>query len=236
MTNLNKELLAACTTDFTGYSHIQDLLIAGAAPLGEVTDQFGDANNLYDEVLEYCCDYEAYARLASITELFCQYGMDIARPVIDYDDRNIINPLWSFGFYMDGELLPTLKCLLDHGLDEESAGECWDHMLTDYYNVDGELKDDFSYEMLDDAIRKILLIASYPHILDKDAELRKLIWLPYNNYEVERFRAWDEYYFEIDTSRCGAYPQVYGSLVTVKESMTGRPVWKFGFGFGPEDV
>ena len=232
----DQKLYLACTESFDGYDAIQKLLETGASPLGRVLDKQGYPNNLYDSVLEYCCGHELFARLTGITELFCRYGMDIASPEEPYDDSNIINPLWSFAFYFEGQLLPPLKCLLEHGLDADSASKCWGHALTDLYYCDGDLNDDLSYEMLFNTIRKILLIASYPHILENDPELRELIWFSQNTYNVQRFRVWDEYYYDIDTSRCKGAPEAYHSLVTVKEVITGQPVWQFGFGLKPEDI
>ena len=236
MKKIDEQLLLACTESFDGFEKIHKLLEEGANPLGKVINKFGDPNNLYDSVFEYCYDGEIFVRLTVITELFCRYGMVISSPEVPYDDSNIINPLWSFAFYGGGQLLSALKILLDHGLDKDSAGECWGHALTDLYHCDGELTDDLSYEMLYDTIRKTLLIASYPHILDNDKDLRDFIWFSNNTYDVQKFRDWDEYYFEIDTSRCYAAPEAYRSLVTVKEMSTGHPVWKFGFGLNPEDI
>ena len=153
MTELNEKLFLACTESFDGYERIQKLLTEGANPLGKVVDKFGDPNNLYDSVLEYCYDREIFIRLTAITALFCRYGMDIASPEVPYDGSNIINPLWSFAFYGGGQLLSALKVLLDYGLDADSAGECWGHALTDLYHCDGELTDGFKYEMLYDTIQ-----------------------------------------------------------------------------------
>lgn len=154
---LNEMLLDECVYEKPNYQKIEELLKSGARPLGEV---------VYCNTLVYCNIVESCEskELPKTTELFLKYGMDISKPDIAYKECNETNPLRMFAFYSDEYALLTLRLLLDYGLDADSAEECWGHILFDYYNCWGYLEDAFCYEMLYDAIRKIMLIASYPHI------------------------------------------------------------------------
>lgn len=53
MTDLNNRLLLACTDSFVGYRQIDELLSAGAEPLGLVRNDFGGEDNLYGVVVDY---------------------------------------------------------------------------------------------------------------------------------------------------------------------------------------
>ena len=49
-----------------------------------------------------------------------------------------------------------------------------------------------------------------------------------------RFREWDWYDFEVDTSHCDrGYPGVAHSIITVKDKKTGETVWRFGVKLDP---
>ena len=236
---LNQLLLDECLEDEPDYFKIEGLLKNGAKPLGAVKCSANtNCNdivycNIVDHYIDHDFDSEVFPK---VTELFLRYGMDISKPDIAYEDCDESNPLWMFAFYSGENALKTLRLLLDYGLNAESASECWNHILFDYYNVGGVLEDEFCYEMLYDAIRKIMLIASYPHILQNNEDLQDVIWLKYNNYPIETFRNWDDFVFEIDSSYWGnETPQVYKSVVTIIEKQTGKKVWKFGFGSQPSD-
>ncbi len=234
---LNEELLNACRAATIDYDLVESLLKQGAKPLGKVTD-WGYENNLYDEFIDdMFCNDEAGEDFYKITELFLKYGMDISKPSLPYDGDNVQNPLWSFAFYSENDVvIRTLKLLLDNGLSADDAGECWGHAIFDFVNVGVSLENDFEYEMYFEYIRKLMLIASYPHVLDADKSLQDEIWLKYNDYDVTKFRNWEKYSFEIDTSHCERHPEVYKSVVTITEKDTGEAVWKFGVCLKPEDI
>ena len=230
MSQLNDKLLAACTDQFHGYELISDLLTAGAEPLGHVIDRYGDDDNLFNAVVEDCWMGEEYDKLFVITQLFCQHGMDISKPAIPYDDANILNPVSHFTVLMDDGALPTLKYLLDRGLDIESAFSCWHHAVEYWFFVDGSLEDERSRKQVMSDLRKILLIASYPYILESDDYLQEIVWLDQNEYDITKLRDWTKYSIAIDDSRCGSYPHVINSLFTLTDIESGQVVWKVGFG------
>ena len=232
---LNLMLLNACTSDPIDYDLIEDLLKRGAEPLGEVNDD-GSQNNLYDEIVDILYDNnDTPEDFYKITELFIRYGMDISKPSVPYDDENVLNPLWMFGFYSNDVVLRTLKLLLDNGLSAEDAGECWGHALFYFSNIGSDLQNDFDYEVLYDFVRKLMLIASYPHIINNDEDLQNEIWYKYNDYDLTKLRNWDEFSFDVDTSQCGKFPEIYRSIITIKEKSTGKAVWRFGICLDPED-
>ena len=232
---LNQILLDECLEEKPNYQRIEALLKEGANPLGTVQSAENCKDivfcNIVDQYIDFDFDNEAFPK---ITELFLKNGMDISTPEVAYEDCGESHPLWMFAFYSGEYALQTLRLLLDHGLDADSAEECWGHILFDYYNCWGYLEDAFCYEMLYDAIRKIMLIASYPHVLQNDQALQKVIWLECNNYDLKAFRNWNDFSFDIDSSYWGKEkPQVYKSFVTIIEKATGKKVWKFGFGIEP---
>lgn len=231
MTELNNRLLLACTESFAGYRQIDELLTAGAEPLGLVWNDFGGKDNLYGVVVDYYFTCEEYSKLFEITKLFCQHGMDLSKPSVPYDDAMILNPVSLFTILMNDEVLPTLKYLLDYGLDAESAFSCWHHAVEYWFFVDGSMKSKSSREQIISDLRKILLIASYPYILDNDEYLQEIVCLHQNDYDITRLRDWINYDITIDTTRCAAeFPNVCNSLFTLIDKESGQEVWKVSFG------
>ena len=146
------------------------------------------------------------------------------------------NPLWQFSFNQGDDIIRALRHLLDAGLDVDSAKACYEHALADWYHVNPELYDEYSSLDIVDTVKKLLLIASYPEIIEKDEELQGIIWLRENRYEVMRFRDFEAYEIEIDTSRCRGVPTIFGTVVNVIEKSSNEKVWHFGFGVRPEEV
>ena len=238
---LNNRLLAVCTADVIDFELAEELLRQGAEPMGKIVNCYGEDDNLYTAVLDHLFNNEDTLLDAyRITELFSRYGMDISKPAIPYDyDEEVRNPLTMFS-YPDGEyVLKALEVLLDNGLSAEDAQECWLKEICDYTDVWGELQSEGTMEMYCDYLRKLILIASYPHIIETDELLRKEIWYDYNHYDLTRFRKWNEFDFDVDTSHCDRIPEVpevYKSIVTIKEKETGNPVWTFGVCLTPDDL
>lgn len=225
MTELNKRLLSACTSEFNGYSQIEQLLLEGAEPLGIVINDYGEEDNLFGAVVDEYSTSEDYSRLHEITKLFCQHGMDLSKPSIPYDDCKIINPVWYFTILMNDGVLPILEYLLDRGLDYESAHSCWYHAIEYWFFADGSMRDERSRKQVVSDLRKILLIASYPSILENDVYLQEIVWLNRNDYDITKLRNWDKYSVAIDDSRCAGYPHVIEALFTFTDKDSGKEVW-----------
>ena len=238
---LNAQLLDVCLADEVDYERAEALLRQGAEPLGIVDDpgSLPPWDNLYTVVISELFMHDVIPEaLYKITELFLRYGMDISRPSVPYSEDSP-SPLRTFS-PPSGEsgdcVLRTLQLLLDHGVSAEEARDCWMEALWTLELLDCDLTDPDERMWLDDFIRKLLLIASYPHILADDADLQREIWLDQNHGDLTLFRDWGAYTYEIDTTHCERYPDARGSLITIIEKSSGRKVWTFGFCLDPQDV
>lgn len=235
---LNTRLLAVCTADVIDYELAEEFLRHGANPMGKIINCYGEDDNLYTAVLDYLFDNEDKLLDAyRITVLFSRYGMDISKPAIPYDyDTEVRNPLSLFS-YPDGEfVLKALEVLLDNGLSAEDAQKCWLTEICDFTDAPVALENEGDLEIYREYLKKLFLISSYPHIVETDELLRKEIWYDYNHYDLTRFRKWNAFDFDVDTSHCDRKPEVYKSIVTIKEKETDNPVWKFGVCLTPEEV
>ena len=238
---LNQRLLEVCLADPVDYELAEELLKHGAEPLGRIVDKWGEYI-LYTEIVNYHFDIPFRSQekhkeaVFRITELFLRYGMDISEPAIAYDDDNALHPLSQFIGFNQEPGYRTLKLLLDHGLSAEDVAEDWALEVSDFAHVGGALNDPDVYEEFCEFIPTVMLIASYPHVLNEDEGLKRLIWYDYNDYDLMKFRKWDEFTFEIDSSHCSRHPEVHGSVVTIHEKESGKPVWKFGVSISPEEI
>ena len=190
---LNTALLVACLADRAAMCVIENLLRKGANPLGSVTDYGGYKNNLYSVIIGYIFDGErCEERLPYITELFLKYGMEVSRPELPYDDIDRINPMWLLALNDSAGndyYLKSLKLILDSGIDAYSAYTCWNHAYENLVFYP-DLENEYDFECICKDLRTIFLIASYPHILNSDEELKKIIGLSENDYDLMKFRQW----------------------------------------------
>lgn len=236
MSELNQRLLDLCTEHYCGLEPIESCLQAGASPMAAVHNSFDELDNLYGAVVDFYCFDERYSRLFDITKLFCKYGLDLSKPEIPFDDANIINPVWNFTVIMNDNVLPILRYLLDYGLDKESAHTCWYHAVENWRFVDGSLQSAESRKQVIGDLKKIMLIASFPRILDRDEFLQKIVWASANKTDITRFRNWEDYSIAIDDSRCTPYPNMIKAVFTFFENVTKREIWKIGFEIKPEEI
>lgn len=237
---LNRRLLAECEKGKPDLALIERLLKTGADPLGptENSKEYV-SDHLYGELLGFLGEEDqGGVFLPEITRLFLQYGMDIARPRIPYDDHDSINPLWQMSLAINECVVETLDVLLEHQLDYDSIREYLRHFLDDQYWVDrddpnGELHDTFVW-----FIRSLFLIASYENnyedfILYEESKtsLKELLKGVENQYDIHLFRHWNDYDVLFDTahsedpSGLGAFPVLFKSTVRIMERQTGRIVW-----------
>lgn len=237
---LNNELLSICTAQTVDYDRAEELLRQGAQPMGQVNEGY-DISNLYFEVVEELFDNDdTPIDFYLITKLFLKYGLDVSKPAVPYGFANdehddITNPLWMFSFRSNDVVKETLKLLLDNGLRSEDAAMCWGCSVGDLITLGCDLRDEWERGEFIDYIKKVLLIASYPHVLNDDKNLQEEIWCDQNDYDLIKFRNWNDYEYEFDTTRCEKYPSAWKSIVTVIEKTSGKAVWKFGVGLKPEE-
>ena len=224
---LNRKLYAECSKDVIDFELVEELLKRGADPLGGTSEYgWGLLDHVYGELVLYSQDSNS-VNLPKITELFLKYGMDVSSPKVPYDQDNSIHVL---RYLPENEnAIIALKMLLDNGVDPDSVCEFWDRFIYDEINVhcedpyDEEWHDYFVW-----AMKMIMLIASYDHVLNNDEDLQKLIGFSYNTYDVHNFRNWNNYRYEFDTSHCERHPELYKSIIKIYEEKTNREIWRFG--------
>ena len=161
--------------------------------------------------------------------------MDIGKPAVPYDRDWVLNPISSYLGVKNDCMLRTMRLLLDHGLRAEDAAEGWGTQIEDLLNMFWSFSDPQLQLEYPDYVRLLMLTAAYPHILEKDEWLRKDIWYEHNRgrCDVHRFREWDWYEIEVDTSRCETVPQLHRSLTMIRDKKTQKLVWEFGIRLDP---
>ena len=226
--DLNNKLYEECVKEEINLNVIEELLKKGADPLGATdVSGWGLLEHIYGEIL---CDTQDMIskNLPEITELFLKYGMDISNPRVPYDGENSLNPMWEFAFVMNENSVYALEMLLDNGLSADDAGEMWGHAVFDLINIEcGDPNDDefWNYECTW-VMKLIMLCASYDHIIDNDSDLRNFIDFDQNTYDLHKFRKWNDFCYEFDTSHCERYPELYKSIIRIYEKESKKEVWK----------
>ena len=74
----------------------------------------------------------------------------------------------------------------------------------------------------------MIACASYDHVLNNDEDLRRFIDYSNNNYDLHKFRKWNDIYYVFDTSHCEKTPELYRSIVKIYEAKSDQEVWRFG--------
>ena len=226
---LNKKLYAECCKKDADFALVEELLQKGADPLGATAVYgWGLLEHVYGEIGLEAFDNDDID-LPRITELFLKYGMDVSTPRVPYDDDNSLHVLRYWPETRKGIL--ALKMLLDHGLDVDSACECWDRFVFGQINCHRDDPNDEKWnETFVWAFKIIMLIASYDHLLEGDEGMQEFICCDRNSYDLHLFREWENYNYHFDTSHCEKYPELYGSIVRIYEKKSGNEVWRMGIG------
>lgn len=223
---LNKELFDAAEKG--DFAKVEALLQMGADPLGSSDENYPDEDILGEL---FCCassDSETAEHMPQLVQLFLTYGMDIENRNIPTDDGDKTNPLWSLAFCQDEHGLRTLKVLLDNALDCKSAEDIVEHIITDMAMCDGcEIEDEWFLGRTVCALKMIMLVASYPHIIEGSQYIRECVELDKNRTEnLTMFRNWNGFEYHIDTSTCTNIP--YGlrdATLKIQDKQTKEAVW-----------
>ena len=77
-----------------------------------------------------------------------------------------------------------------------------------------------------------MLTASYPHILEKDDELKRVIWFDENSYDITAFRDPEKFDYIPEPA---ANRDLLGSLIHIREKDTKKEIWRFGFELSPDE-
>ena len=226
---LNKRLYEECIKTNIDYVAVEYLLKQGADPLGFIDDSVWKDERIYSLIVSEA-DFEVEDDLPRLTDLFLKYGMDVDNPRVPYDVDDNENPLWNLGLSLGEYSIQTLKLFLDNGLSANSFGLFWSTAMGDLIDVScgNPNTDGFWNEVCTLSLKATMLASSYDHVLNEYENLRKFIGYSYNHYDVHKFRNWNDFTYEFDTSRCKRYPELYQSVVTIYENSSKKAVWKFG--------
>ncbi len=240
---LDQRLFRACTAQPVRLDEAEALLRQGARPLGAFTlsgywdemylDDEDYADNVYTAVLGCLLSgKETAPAVYDVTALFLRYGMDLEKPAIGYDGGEHPHPLACLALPSGGAGLKTLSLLLENGLSAEQAAVCWKRAVSDLPLLCEGADDPFVGELLCDCAGKLLLTASFPHVLQADAALRETIWYGRNDFDPARFRDWEAFSVEPGPVPCESAAL---ALLTIREKDTDTPVWRFRIGVKPEE-
>lgn len=230
---LNKKLYEECFKEVIDFEKVEDLLKQGADPLGPTEGYgWGLLEHIYGEIVSEA-QFEGNAHLPQLTELFLKYNMDVDHPRVPYDGGNSINPLWDLGLCLNENSIITLKMFLDRGVSVDSFDQFWSTAMGDLIDVEcgDPVGNEFWNEACTLSLKATMLAASYDYLLNANEHLRKFIGYSYNSYDTYKFRDWNAFLYELDTSHCKRYsghPELYKSVVTIYEIESGEEVWKFG--------
>lgn len=215
-TELNKRLYGECINDKVDYKLVEELLKAGADPLGVIIYDDSEKAYIYGEIISdsFLNNGE---NLPKITELFLRYGMDISKPKIPYSTEIWDSPLWEFACFPNENLLLTLKLLLDKGIDCDVINDFVEHIITNVVCVDkGEF---YPIEREQDhylwAMKMIMLVASYDYIIEKNKVLAEFIRVKDNNYDLKKFREYNNFSYVFNKS-----------IVNIYEEKTKNLIWR----------
>ena len=222
---LNKalfEAVAACN-----YDEAERLLNLGADPLG-FTDETDPNEHLLGELFCRMQDNDDLANaFPKFLELFYAHGMDIAEHKIQEDGSSGC-PLWDLAFCQTEAGLNVLHTMLEHGLDCDSAEVLVDHILLDMEMCDGcEIEDDWWMESTVLGLKMVMLIASYPILLNQSTYIQSCIELEKNDTQkLPLFRNWNDFDYHIDISTCTNIPHgLQNATLTIQDRKNGEIVW-----------
>ena len=207
---------------------VEVLLNQGADPLGSL-----DENDLVQCVLEelfYDASYdeEPDERKLQLLRLFLSYGMDIASGNDHDREKEDLNPVWSLAHVSSESGLHMLKILLDHGLDTISAEVLVSHIFVDMEMCDGcDTQDEWWMEQWAYSLKMVMLIASYPHVLETSPYIRKCVALEQNDVSwLPHFRDWNRFIYKIDLSTCDNVPHgLRNATLWIRDKVSGENVW-----------
>lgn len=168
------------------------------------------------------------AAFPKFLELFYAHGMDIASRGLPTNDGNNLHPLWLLAFCQTESGLKILHTMLEHGLDRDSAEVLVDHILMDMEMCDGgEIEDTWWMESCSCGLKMLMLIASYPTILNQSTYIQSCIELEKNDAQMlPLFRNWNDFDYHIDLSTCTNIPHgLRDATLTIRDPKSKKTVW-----------
>lgn len=224
---LNQELLEAAKR--CDLIRVEELLRQGADPLGSF-DVNHQNEHILGELFCFSADDEKLAdRMPTLLRLFFAHRMDIAAGNIPGDEEDYINPLWDLAFVSNESGLKILQVLLEHGLDCLSAENLVEHIFVDMEICDGcNVDDKWWVERWSCSLKMVMLVASYPHILENSTYIADCISLAENDAaRLSVFRNWKNFTCQIDLSTCDDIPHgLRNATVRITDAETGELIWR----------
>ncbi len=222
---LNKALFHAVIA--CNYEETEQLLRAGADPLGS-TDETDADEHLLGELFCRMQDNDDLANaFPKFLELFYAHGMNIAEHKI-LEDSSSGCPLWDLAFCQTEAGLNVLHTMLEHGLDCDSAEVLVDHILMDMEMCDGcEIEDAWWMEGTVCGLKMVMLIASYPILLNQSTYIQSCIELEKNDAQkLPLFRNWNDFDYHVDISTCTNVPYgLQNATLTIRDPKSKKTVW-----------
>ena len=223
---LNKalfEAVAACN-----YDEAERLLNLGADPLGSMDETDADEHLLGELFCEMQDNEDLEAAFPRFLELFYARGMDIASRSLPTNDGNNLHPLWMLAFCQTESGLKILHTMLEHGLDRDSAEVLVDHILMDMEMCDDcEIEDTWWMERTICGLKMLMLIVSYPNLLNQSTYIQSCIALEKNDAQMlPQFRNWNDFDYYIDLSTCTNIPHgLRDATLTIRDHKSKKIVW-----------
>lgn len=223
---LNQALLKA--VEETDVERAEVLLQQGADPLGSFDQDDLEQSVLHELFIDVAEEEDPDEKRQELLRLFLNHGMDIStrNKAVEYDDS--LNPVWLMAHVSNESGMRMLKLLLDHGLDAVSAEILFNHIFVDMEVCDGcDIHDEWWIEEWTYSMKMVMLIASYPYMLEASSYIRKCVELEQNNVSwLLCFRDWNRFAYEIDLSTCDNIPRgLRNATLHIRDKKTGDTVW-----------
>lgn len=223
---LNRALLEAVKE--TDVERAEVLLQQGADPLGISDEREYDNFVLHEMFIDVAWEEELNEKRQELLRLFLAYGMDVSTTNTAPEIDDYLNPVWLMAHMNNEGGIRMLKLLLDHGLDVVSAEILFNHIFVDMEVCDGcDIHDEWWMEEWTYSMKMVMLIASYPYILEASSYIRKCVELERNNVSwLPCFRDWNRFAYEIDLSTCDNIPRgLRNAPLHIRDKKTGDTVW-----------
>ena len=141
------------------------------------------------------------------------------------DTLESIDKIAAEANYSRNELINRM---LEHGLDRDSAEVLVDHILMDMEMCDGcEIEDAWWMESCSCGLKMLMLIASYPTILNESTYLQNCVALEKNDAQMlPQFRNWNDFDYHIDLSTCTNISHgLRDATLTIRDPKSKKTVW-----------
>lgn len=223
---LNRALLEAVKE--TDVERAEVLLQQGADPLGIFDEKEYDNFVLHEMFIDVAWEEELNEKRQELLRLFLAYGMDVSTTNTAPEIDDYLNPVWLMAHMNNEGGIRMLKLLLDHGLDVVSAEILFNHIFLDMGLCVGcEIYDESWLEEWRYPMKMMMLVASYPHILEASDYIRRCVEVERNDVSwLSSFRDWTRFVYEIDLSTCDRLPHgLRNATLHIRDTKTGDIVW-----------